>query len=119
MKLRRNVIVGGVSMFVVAGAISHSGRAGYKEVVMASTVKTAISMQEELFDQVNKLAEELHVSRSKLFVMAVQDFIKKNDTQDLLSQINKAFNEIPDSDELKVRNGMGKKQIKNLEREPW
>jgi hypothetical protein len=29
MKLRRNVTIGGVSMFVVAGAISRSGRAGY------------------------------------------------------------------------------------------
>ena len=86
---------------------------------MASTVKTAISMQEELFDQVNKLAKELHVSRSKLFVMAVQEFIKKNESQDLLSQINKAFNDIPASDELKVHNGMKRKQIKNLERESW
>jgi hypothetical protein len=31
-KLRRNVKVGGVSMFVVAGAISRSGRAGYMKL---------------------------------------------------------------------------------------
>ena len=48
-----------------------------KRLIMATSVKTAISMQEELFKEVNKLAEELHVSRSKLFVMAVQDYIKK------------------------------------------
>jgi len=42
---------------------------------MANTVKTAISMQEELFKEVNRLAKELHVSRSKLFVITVQDFI--------------------------------------------
>jgi len=42
---------------------------------MANTVKTAISMQKELFEQVNQLAEELRISRSKLFVIAVQDFI--------------------------------------------
>ena len=86
---------------------------------MASSVKTAISMQEELFDQVNKLAKELHVSRSKLFVMAIQDFIKKNESQDLLSQINNAFNEMPDTGELKVSRGMRRKQIKSLERESW
>jgi hypothetical protein len=32
MKLRRNIKVGGVSMFVVAGAISRSGRAGYMKL---------------------------------------------------------------------------------------
>lgn len=44
---------------------------------MATSVKTAISMQKDLFQEVNRLADELHVSRSKLFVLAVQDFIKK------------------------------------------
>ncbi len=86
---------------------------------MASTVKTAISMQKELFEQVNQLAEELHVSRSKLFVMAVQDFIKKNENHDILSQINKAFSDYPDASELKNHNSMQKKHRENLEREAW
>ena len=91
----------------------------FKEGSMAGTVKTAISMQEELFEQVNQLAEKLHVSRSKLFVMAVQDFIKRNETHDLLSQINKAFSGYPDHSERKVQNAMQKKQTENLEREAW
>ncbi|MCD4718516.1 MAG: ribbon-helix-helix domain-containing protein [Desulfobacula sp.] len=86
---------------------------------MATSVKTAISMQEELFKEVNRLAGELNVSRSKLFVMAVQDYIKKNESQNLLSQINKAFSDHPDSDEIKVHSKMRQKQAKNLEREPW
>ena len=44
---------------------------------MASSVKTAISLQKDLFKEVNTLARELHISRSKLFVLAVQDFVKK------------------------------------------
>jgi len=86
---------------------------------MASSVKTAISMQVELFQEVNSLAADLHVSRSKLFVMAVQDFIKKNESQKLLSQINKAFSDDPDSEEIGVHNKMRKKQVKNLEMESW
>ena len=86
---------------------------------MASSVKTAISLQEELFKEVNKLAGELHVSRSKLFVMAVQDFIKKKESQNLLSQINNAFNDQPDSEEIELKKQMRKKQAKKLEREPW
>ncbi len=86
---------------------------------MATSVKTAISMQEELFKKVNKLAGELHVSRSRLFVMAVQDFIKKKESQNLLSQINKAFSDHPDSEEINIQSKMREKQSKKLEREPW
>lgn len=86
---------------------------------MATTVKTAISMQKELFKEVNKLAGELHVSRSRLFVMAVQDFIKKKESQNLLSQINNAFSDQPDSEEVKIQSKMRQKQAKKLEREPW
>ena len=86
---------------------------------MATSVKTAISMQEELFKEVNKLAGELHVSRSRLFVMAVQDFIKKKESQNLLSQINNAFSDHPDSEEINTQSKMREKQSKKLEREPW
>ncbi len=86
---------------------------------MAPSVKTAISLQEDLFKKVNMLASELHVSRSKLFVMAVQDFIKKEENKNLLSQINNAFSDAPDKDEIKVRSNMRIKQAKNLKREAW
>ncbi len=84
---------------------------------MATSVKTAISMQEELFQKVNKLASELHISRSRLFVLAVQDFIKKKESQDLLSQINNAFSDQPDSEEITLQSNMRKKQAKKLEKE--
>jgi metal-responsive CopG/Arc/MetJ family transcriptional regulator len=87
--------------------------------MMASSVKTAISIQEELFKEVNKLAGELQVSRSKLFVMAVQEFIKKRENQNLRSQINNAFSDQADAEEIKVHEKMRKKQRKNLEKEPW
>ena len=86
---------------------------------MAASIKTAISMQEELFKEVNRLAGELHVSRSKLFVMAIQDYIKKNESRNMLSKINDAFSDYPDVEEIKVHNKMRKKQAKNIERESW
>ena len=86
---------------------------------MATSIKTAISMQEELFKEVNNLAEELHVSRSKLFVMAVQDFIKKKENQNLLSQINNAFSDHPDSEEAEIQSKMRQKQAKKIEEESW
>jgi len=86
---------------------------------MAASVKTAISIQKELFKEVNKLAEELHVSRSKLFVLAVRDFIKKHENKKIISQINKAFDDYPDSAEESLHDAMRQKQVGNLESEPW
>jgi len=86
---------------------------------MATSVKTAISIQKELFQEVNQLAEELHVSRSKLFVLAVRDFIKKYENKKIISQINKAYSDYPDSVEKNLHNAMRLKQAGNLEREPW
>jgi len=73
---------------------------------MATSVKTAISMQEELLIEVNRVAEELKVSRSRLFVLAVQDFIKKRENQKMLAQINDAFGDGPDAEEEIVQSGM-------------
>ena len=86
---------------------------------MAASVKTAISMKEELFKEVDKLAGELHVSRSKLFVMAVQDYIKKNESKKLLSQINDAFSDHPDAEETTIQSKMRQKHAKMSERDPW
>ena len=86
---------------------------------MATNVKTAISLQEDLFKKVNILASELHVSRSKLFVMAVQDFIKKEESKNLLNKINHAFSDAPNSDEIAVQNKMRVKHAKNIKSESW
>jgi len=86
---------------------------------MATSVKTAISMQKELFNKVNETAKELKISRSKLFVLAVQDFIKKQESQRLLSQINTAFDDYPDPDEQMIQSEMQRKHHDNLRDESW
>ncbi len=86
---------------------------------MTTSVKTAISIQKDLFQEVNRIAKKLKVSRSKLFVLAVQEFIKKQESQELLSQINKAFSDYPDSEERIIQGGMRRKHIDNLGNESW
>jgi len=86
---------------------------------MATSVKTAISMQEDLLIEVNRMAEELKVSRSRLFVLAVQDFIKKRESQKLLAQINDAFSDLPGAEEKIVQSGMRREYIDSLGDESW
>jgi len=51
--------------------------------------------------------------------LAVQEFIKKQESQELLSQINKAFSDYPDSEERIIQGGMRRKHIDNLGNESW
>ncbi|MBI5558736.1 MAG: ribbon-helix-helix protein, CopG family [Deltaproteobacteria bacterium] len=85
-------------------------------------VKTAISLDEELFDKINKLAHELHVSRSRLFTIAVEDYLKKQENQSLLAQLNSAYSAQPDDDddeERKISQSMRDKHTRMIERESW
>lgn len=86
---------------------------------MSISVKTAISMQQHLFDEVNELASELNVSRSKLFVLAIEEFLKKNENKKMLDQINVAFIDSPDKEEGICENLMRKKQKAIVENDPW
>ena len=82
-------------------------------------VKTAISLEKNLFDQINKLAKEMHVSRSRLFILAAKDYLKKHESRNLLDQINTAYEDIPDEKEAKIAKSMKGKQKKNIMIEPW
>lgn len=55
------------------------------------TVKTAISIEKNLYDQANRIAKHIKVSRSKLFALALQDFIEHQKNKELLDQINAAY----------------------------
>jgi len=66
-------------------------------------VKTAISMQESLFAQAEDLARRMSVSRSRLFVLALEDYIHRQQNRELLTQINAAYVEEPDQAEQALR----------------
>jgi len=74
-----------------------------------ATVKTAISIQRALFDQVDDLAEELQIPRSQLFVLAVEEFIKRHQNRKMLETLNEVYSDEPDPDEEALREGMRRK----------
>ncbi|MDZ4165361.1 MAG: ribbon-helix-helix domain-containing protein [Smithellaceae bacterium] len=82
-------------------------------------VKTAISLDEDLLIKVNKLANDLHVSRSKVFTLAVQDYVKRQENQSLLARLNEAYGDVPMEDESEITKSMRLKHNTIVEREPW
>jgi metal-responsive CopG/Arc/MetJ family transcriptional regulator len=62
-------------------------------------VKTAISLPKPLFDEVASLAKELKIPRSRLFALALEEYIRRHHNHRLLDQINVAYDDEPDADE--------------------
>ena len=85
---------------------------------MANTVKTAISIQKSLFEQAESLAQELNVSRSELFGLAIESFVKNRQNQMLLQEINKAYSDEPDTSD-KVRLSKMRKHHRKVVRDKW
>ena len=80
-------------------------------------VKTAISIEKTLFEQAENIAREMKVSRSSLFALALQDFIRHHHNRELLRRINEAYEDIPDMDEQERIRKMVRKQRKVVKRE--
>ena len=64
-----------------------------------ANIKTAISLQKSLFEQVDTLAREMKVSRSRLFVLALEDYLRRYQNLQLLERINQAYHDTPDATE--------------------
>ena len=56
-------------------------------------MKTAISLPEPLFEAAEKLAKRMQLSRSALYARAVEDFVRKNDQDDVTNRINRVLAE--------------------------
>jgi metal-responsive CopG/Arc/MetJ family transcriptional regulator len=82
-----------------------------------SNIKTAISIQESLFKQADAMAHELNISRSRLFVLAVEAFIQRYQSQKLLEGINAAYEGEPDLAEEARLHSMRRRQRRLVEGE--
>lgn len=80
-----------------------------------ANIKTAVSIEKSLFEQAESIAREMKVSRSSLFALALQDFIRHHQNEELLRRINEAYEEVPDSDEQERIRKMRGRQRKVVE----
>ena len=81
-------------------------------------VKTAISIDQGIFNAVNSLAKKIHVSRSRLFEMAVREWVKIEKQKDLTLQINRVVEKDHASpDETRRAESMRRHQRKLVEGE--
>jgi predicted transcriptional regulator len=68
-----------------------------------TAIKTAISIDEQLFEGIEALASEMQVSRSHVFALAVEEYLQRHQNQRLLQAINEAHADGPDEAEIALR----------------
>jgi metal-responsive CopG/Arc/MetJ family transcriptional regulator len=83
-----------------------------------ANIKTAVSIEKPLFEEIEALAEEMKVSRSRLFALATRDFIQHHKSQKLLNAINAAYNDLPDTDEKRLAAQM-KSKHRRIVKDQW
>lgn len=55
-----------------------------------AVVKTGVSLPKALFDRAEELAQKMNVTRSKLFSLALEDYVRRQRNRELFAQINEA-----------------------------
>jgi len=83
-----------------------------------ANVKTAISVDKPLFDEVDALAQEMEISRSYLFTLAVREFVQRHKSQKMLEAVNAAHDDVPDPAEESLQTRMRSKHHE-LVKDQW
>ena len=84
-----------------------------------ATVKTAISMPEGLFKELEAAAEEMQLSRSKVFALAVKEFLRERENRRMLEQLNRVYGVEPDEEERNLAKAMKTRLRRLTAQEKW
>ena len=69
-------------------------------------VKTGVSLDPELFEAAECLAQELHLSRSALYARALAELIERRRDEELLTRLNAAYDGEPDPEDEMLMHGV-------------
>lgn len=83
-----------------------------------SHIKTAVSIDEGLFDGAKTLTRRMSLSRSDVFSQALQDFVRIRENQELLENLNKIYAE-EDPEEKHILEAIRAQHRKLLRKDPW
>jgi metal-responsive CopG/Arc/MetJ family transcriptional regulator len=79
------------------------------------SVKTAISIDKSLFTQANALARKMKVSRSRLFVIALENYMRQQENRKLLEEVNAVYADGPSNEEQELLRRMRKSSRRLIE----
>ena len=91
LKFENNIDIGNTIGYTFSNLLRYNNMAN---------IKTAISIERPIFEQMNVLAKDLNISRSRLFALAAQEFIQRHKNIELLQLLNEAYDDLPESEPI-------------------
>ena len=76
-------------------------------------MKTAISISDTLFEKAEKTARYMGIPRSKLYVIALEDYISRNNGEMITKKLNEVYDKI-DQSEFDRNLAVGLESLRNL-----
>jgi len=76
-------------------------------------MKTAISLSDSLYEKAEETALYLGIPRSKLFAIALEEFIIRNNGKMITEKINEVYDKI-DTKEFEPYSNVGLESVRNL-----
>jgi hypothetical protein len=81
-------------------------------------MKTAIWVEDELLLQADRTAQDMGISRSRLFSMALERYLRERRKTDILERLNKVYAGDPLPEEPRIVAGI-KKKFQSTIRDRW
>lgn len=82
-------------------------------------MKTAISISDDIFKEVEIFAKEHNYSRSEVFSIAVRDFLEKVKSRQLLERLNEAHKDIETHEDAVLRKKSIRHYATRILKEPY
>ena len=82
-------------------------------------MKTAISIPDKIFKEIEKFAKEHNYSRSEVFAVAAKEFIEKLKSRQLLELLNKVYTDIETPEDTTLRKKAIRHYAKKVLKEPY
>lgn len=79
------------------------------------SIKIVISINKSLFAQANTLTCSMKISRSRLFVIALEDYMRQQENRKLLEGINAVYADEPSAEEKELLRRMRKSHRRLVE----
>ena len=81
-------------------------------------MKTAISLDGKLLEEANKTAKRMGVSRSRLFSLALEEYIRHRRNRQVIDTLNRVYADEPSDAERRTTSGM-KAKFGSVIKDSW
>ncbi|HYL05621.1 MAG TPA: ChpI protein [Thermoanaerobaculia bacterium] len=78
-------------------------------------MKTAISIPDPLFEQADRMARQLGISRSQLYAVAVESYLKAHEQQAVTAALDRIYSEEPSA----LESALAQLQVAHLPKDEW